>query len=166
MSLRFNATALVHLKLRLITPVNTSAINGHYRPKTPKWIQRIATASNPSYSFRSTLHLTQIAPDLDERGVDLKVLDQSIDTSTPTGKLLVHVLASIAEFKTGIRTERQAEGIKKALDKGVKFGVKAKLSEEQVNELRRRRESGEKVKDLMGDYGINKATLYRLLSES
>jgi hypothetical protein len=38
---------------------------------------------------------------------------------------------------------------------GVKFGAKAKLSEEQVNELRRRRESGEKVRDLMSDFGIS-----------
>ena len=114
---------------------------------------------------RSTLHLTQIAHDLEERGVDLKVLDQAIDTSTPTGKLLFNVLASISEFETAIRGERQAEGIKKALSKGVKFGAKAKLSEEQVNELRRRRESGEKVRDLMDDFGVSKATLYRLLSD-
>ena len=114
---------------------------------------------------RSTLHLTQIAHDLEGRGIDLKVLDQAIDTSTPTGKLLFNVLASISEFETAIRGERQAEGIKKALSKGVKFGAKAKLSEEQVNELRRRRESGEKVRDLMGDFGVSKATFYRLLSE-
>ena len=57
------------------------------------------------------------------------------------------------------------EGIKKALSKGVKFGAKAKLSKEQVNELRRRRESGEKVRELMSDFGISKATLYRLLSD-
>ena len=75
------------------------------------------------------------------------------------------MLASISEFETAIRGERQAEGIKKALSKGVKFGAKAKLSEEQVNELRRRRESGEKVRDLMGDFGVSKATFYRLLSE-
>jgi DNA invertase Pin-like site-specific DNA recombinase len=47
----------------------------------------------------------------------------------------------------------------------VKFGAKAKLTKEQVNELRRRRESGEKVKELMEDFGISKATLYRLLSD-
>jgi len=114
---------------------------------------------------RSTLHLTQIAHELEGRGVDLKVLDQAIDTSTPTGKLLFNVLASISEFETAIRGERQAEGIKKALSKGVKFGAKAKLTKEQVNELRRRRENGEKVRELMSDFEISKATLYRLLSD-
>jgi len=115
---------------------------------------------------RSTLHLTQIAHDLEQRGIDLKVLDQAIDTSTPTGKLLFNVLASISEFETAIRGERQAEGIKKALSKGVKFGAKSKLTKEQVNELRRRREGGEKVRELMSDFGISKATLYRLLSST
>ena len=45
---------------------------------------------------------------LEERGVNLKVLDQAIDTSTPTGKPLFNVLASIAELETAIRAERQA----------------------------------------------------------
>jgi DNA invertase Pin-like site-specific DNA recombinase len=101
---------------------------------------------------------------LDERGIDLKVIDQAIDTSTPTGKLLFNVLASIAEFETAIRAERQAEGIKKALENGVKFGAKAKLTQQQINDLRTKRESGTKVKELMAEYGISKATFYRLLS--
>ena len=113
---------------------------------------------------RSTHHLTQITHDLDERGIDLKVLDQAIDTSTPTGKLLFNVLASIAEFETAIRAERQAEGIKKALENGVKFGAKAKLTQQQIDNLRTKRESGTKVKELMAEYGISKATFYRLLS--
>ncbi len=46
--------------------------------------------------------------DLEERGVNLKVLDQAIDTSTPTDKPLFNVLASIAELETAIRAERQA----------------------------------------------------------
>lgn len=49
------------------------------------------------------------------------------------------MLASIAEFETSIRAERQADGITKA---------KAKLTPEQVTELQQRRASGEKIKDL------------------
>ena len=55
---------------------------------------------------RSTLDLTQIAEDLKTRGVELVVIDQNIDTSTPTGKLLFNMLASIAEFENDIRRER------------------------------------------------------------
>ena len=57
------------------------------------------------------------------------------------------------------------DGILKAKARGVKFGPQRKLSDEQVVELKRRRKRGELVKDLMADYGISKATLYRYLSE-
>lgn len=114
---------------------------------------------------RSTLHLTQIADDLQKRGIELVVLDQSIDTSTPTGKLLFNMLASIAEFETALRSERQTDGIAKAKDKGVKFGAKAKLAPEQVTELKQRRSEGVKVKDLMNEYDLSKATVYRLLAD-
>ena len=49
---------------------------------------------------RSTFHRTQIAEDLRDRKIALKVIDQSIDTSTTTGKLLFNRLASLAESKT------------------------------------------------------------------
>jgi len=114
---------------------------------------------------RSTLHLTQIADDLQTRDIGLKVLDQDIDTSTPTGKLLFNMLASIAEFETALRSERQLEGIAKALAKGVKFGAKAKLTPEQVEELKQKRAQGVLIKDLMTEYGLGKTTVYRLLSD-
>jgi hypothetical protein len=47
------------------------------------------------------------------------------------------MLLSIAEFKTTIRTERQADGINKDLGNGVKFGAKAKLADRQVTESSR-----------------------------
>jgi len=56
---------------------------------------------------RSTYHLTKIAEELRGKGVDLIVLDQNIDTSTPTGKLFFDMLASIAEFEAEIRKERE-----------------------------------------------------------
>jgi len=113
---------------------------------------------------RSTLHLTQIANDLHNRGIELKVLDQDIDTSAPTGKLLFNMLASIAEFETALRSERQTEGIVKALANGVKFGAKAKLTDKQVIELQSKRRNGTKIKDLMSEYELSKASVYRYLS--
>lgn len=114
---------------------------------------------------RSTYHLTQIAEELKQKGADLVVLDQNIDTSTPTGKLLFNMLASIAEFETEIRRERQLEGIEKAKEKGVQFGRKAKLSEDEVQDMRQKRSDGVLVKDLMKDYGLSKASVYRMLAE-
>lgn len=115
---------------------------------------------------RSTLHLQQIAEELKQKGVELVVLDQNIDTTTPTGKLLFAMLGAIAEFENDIRRERQADGITKALDNGVKFGAKPKLTNDQIVELRIKRNTGVKIKDLMGEFGLSKASIYRLLSET
>lgn len=112
---------------------------------------------------RSTLHLTQIAEQLRQKGVELEVIDQQIDTSTPTGKLLFNMLASIAEFETEIRKERQLEGIAKAKSKGTRFGAKAKLSDEQVEQLKLDKANNIPVSVLIQKYGISKASVYRLV---
>ena len=114
---------------------------------------------------RSTYHLTQIAEQLKQKGVDLVVLDQNIDTSTPTGKLLFNMLASIAEFETEIRKERQMEGIAKAKEKGIRFGRKAKLSEDDLRKLKIDKENGIKVSSLMERYLLSKASIYRLVAQ-
>ena len=113
---------------------------------------------------RSTYHLTQISEELKQKGVDLVVLDQNIDTSTSTGKLLFNMLASIAEFETEIRKERQLEGIAKAKEMGIQFGRKPKLLNGQIEEMRRERDRGIKISELMSKYSISKASVYRLLS--
>ena len=74
---------------------------------------------------RSTLHLCQIAAELERKQVGLRVLDQSIDTDNATGRLLFNMLGAIAQFETEIRAERQMDGIQKAKERGVRFGRKA-----------------------------------------
>lgn len=112
---------------------------------------------------RSTYHLTQIAEELKQKDVDLVVLDQNIDTSTPTGKLLFNMLASIAEFETEIRKERQMEGIAKAKEKGIQFGRKPKLQKQDIRKMRQERENGAKISELMTKYSLSKASVYRLM---
>jgi DNA invertase Pin-like site-specific DNA recombinase len=112
---------------------------------------------------RSTLHLCQIAETLREKGVDLVVLDQNIDTSDATGRLLFNMLGAIGQFETEIRAERQMDGIKKAKDRGVQFGKRPALSEDQIAELRQTRAAGTLIKDLMAHYSLSKATIYRYL---
>jgi len=115
---------------------------------------------------RSTLHLCQIADELERKRVNLQVIDQSIDTSDATGRLLFNMLGAIAQFETEIRAERQMDGIQKAKDRGIQFGSKPKLTDEQISELRLRRQNGELIRELMTDYGISKATVYRYLDRS
>ena len=113
---------------------------------------------------RSTLHLCQIAAELERKEVNLHVLDQNISTSDATGRLLFNMLGAIAQFETEIRAERQMDGIKKAKERGVLFGRQKKLTPQQVKELQERRKQGVLIKILMKDYGLSKASIYRYLS--
>jgi DNA invertase Pin-like site-specific DNA recombinase len=115
---------------------------------------------------RSTLHLCQIADELQRKQVNLEVIDQNIDTSDATGRLLFNMLSAIAQFETEIRAERQMDGIIKAKERGVQFGRKKKLTPEQIIQLNRRREQGTLIKTLMQDYGLSKVSVYRYLKEN
>ena len=113
---------------------------------------------------RSTLHLCQVAETLAQKQVHLQVLDQHIDTSNATGRLLFHMLGAIAQFETELRAERQMDGITKAKARGVHFGRTRKLTWQQSTELRDRRAQGVLIKTLMRDYHLSKASVYRYLS--
>ena len=56
---------------------------------------------------RSTLHLCQLAKTLDRKQVNLQVLEQNINTSDATGRLLFNMLGAIGQFENEIRLERQ-----------------------------------------------------------
>ncbi len=65
-----------------------------------------------------------------------------------------------------IRAERQMDGIKKAKERGVRFGRKKTLTKPQIAELQQRRKQGELIKTLMQEYGLSKATIYRCLGNA
>jgi DNA invertase Pin-like site-specific DNA recombinase len=115
---------------------------------------------------RSTLHLCQIAANLERKQVNLQVLDQNINTHSATGRLLFNMLGAIAQFETEIRAERQMDGIQKAKERGVPFGRKKNLTVQQVAELWDRRDQGALIKTLMKDYGLSKASVYRYLGST
>jgi DNA invertase Pin-like site-specific DNA recombinase len=115
---------------------------------------------------RSTLHLCQIAEELERKQVHLQVLDQHIDTGDATARLLFNMLGAIAQFETEIRAERQMDGIQKAKERGIRFGRRKSLTAEQIAELRQRREQGVLIRTLMMDYKLSKASVYRYLGQT
>ena len=115
---------------------------------------------------RSTFDLLAILKRLESKQVKLHVLDQQIDTSTATGMFFTTVLAAVAAFENELRKERQADGIALAKKRGVQLGRKKSLTRAQVAELCERRHQGAKVVELMNDYGVSKASVYRALSVS
>ena len=113
---------------------------------------------------RSTRDLLNIINRLEKKNVQLVVLDQQIDTSTPTGRLMVSMLGAIAEFENDLRKDRQMQGIALARRNGTKFGRKSSLTSAQIEEIKRRRADGTKIVDLMSQFSVSKASIYRALS--
>jgi DNA invertase Pin-like site-specific DNA recombinase len=116
---------------------------------------------------RSVSDAVKIVEALEAKGVDFVVLDNaSIDTRTPQGKLVFHILAAVGEMERNLINERTAEGREKAMAEGVKFGRKEALSEAQVRQLREDAQTFTGSKTELGKkYGISRATVYRLLPE-
>src|SRR5215510_1434085 len=99
---------------------------------------------------RSTSDLYRIVSMLAEKGVAFKVIDdQSIDTTSRTGKLIMGILALIAEFENDIRRERQMDGIAKAKERGVHFGRKLALTPDRIAEIKALRMGGSTVPHIM-----------------
>lgn len=115
---------------------------------------------------RSAADLLAIVKDLQGKGVELRVLDQSIDTSNPAGRAMLQMLGVFAEFETAIRAERQMDGIAKAKAKGTKFGRRTQATPDVVTEIRRLRGEGMLIKDIMARTGLSKATVYRALDNA
>lgn len=114
---------------------------------------------------RSTADLYSIISDLEHKGVAFKVLDDPvIDTSSRTGKMVMGILALIAEFETDIRKERQLEGIAKAKANGVRFGRTPAISAEKAREIAERKANGESVASLAEECGVERTTIYRAIN--
>ena len=104
----------------------------------------------------------QITQTLQEKNCDLQVLDQELDTSTPTGRLIFHVLAVIGEFERELITERVNEGRVRAMAAGVKFGRKPKLTTIEEESLSTWiREEALSKEDLAEKFNVSVSTVYR-----
>lgn len=113
---------------------------------------------------RSTADLYRIVTELSDKGVGFKVLDdQAVDTTTRTGKLVMGILALIAEFETEIRKERQMEGIAKAKAEGRMGGRPKLLTPVLEGQIRQLRAQGMSIRKIASEVGFSKATVQKLL---
>jgi len=112
---------------------------------------------------RSTLHLLQIIQKFKENGVNVVFTKQpELSTNTPQGELMLTIMAAIAKFETELRAERQAEGIAKAREKGIKFGRKPKLTDDMKAKVRELREQ-HGIADIVALTGLSRSSVYRAL---
>jgi len=120
---------------------------------------------------RSLEHLIELSAQLHSRGVDLVVLDQSIDTSTAMGRMFFQILGSIAEFEHALMSERTLDGLAAARARGRTGGQKAKLTTRQAKIARDMYEEtgpdGRRVHtvaQIAAEFGVTRPTIYRHLA--
>ncbi|WP_290691314.1 MULTISPECIES: recombinase family protein [unclassified Haematobacter] len=111
---------------------------------------------------RSTRHLMEIVGTLEERKAGLRVLDMGLDTSTPTGRLMLTLLGGIAQFEREIMLERQREGIAKAKVEG-KYRGRAPTARAKADEVLRLHREGVGGTEIAKRLGIARSSVYRLL---
>lgn len=110
---------------------------------------------------RSTADLLKIVEDLNTKGVTLISNKENLDTSTPTGKLMLTMIGAINEFERTNMLERQAEGVRIAKEKG-RF-AKKHIDMDQFRELEKSVEAGFlTVKTAAETLGVTRMTYYTL----
>ena len=116
---------------------------------------------------RSTKDLLTISSELEEKGVELEVIEQNINTKTPEGKLFFTMIAAMAEFEHSMMVARTKDGLAAARARGRLGGRKPKLSEAQKKQVKKFYDERElTVREIAEMFSITPPTVYRALENS
>jgi DNA invertase Pin-like site-specific DNA recombinase len=123
----------------------------------------IVTVTKLDRLGRSTRELLELIERISKAGASFRSLgDPLFDTTGAQGRLLVTMLAAIAEFERELIRERTGAGRERAIAEGVKFGRKRKLSDYQRTEAVKRRAAGETLAAIAKSYGVDISMISRL----
>lgn len=112
---------------------------------------------------RSTRDLLNTVAAISDAGAGFKALrDAWADTTTPHGRLMLTILAGLAEFERELIRSRTSEGRDRAKSRGVRLGRKPKLTRHQQREALERREAGDSVTEIARSYAVSHSTISRL----
>jgi DNA invertase Pin-like site-specific DNA recombinase len=113
---------------------------------------------------RNLIDLRQMVQELTKRGVRITFVKEGLTFNgedAAMSVLLLSVMGAVAEFERAIIRERQAEGIRIARQKGVYKGRKAALTEEQIEEVRRKAAEGIPKARIAREFGCSRETIYK-----
>jgi DNA invertase Pin-like site-specific DNA recombinase len=111
---------------------------------------------------RSLHDLVELLDDLDGQGVDLLLIEEGIDTSTPMGRMIYQITGVFAEYVATLNRERTIEGLRKAREEGRTGGRERKIKPEDMPKVSRlMRAPDVSVSDVLALYDVSKATLYQ-----
>lgn len=111
---------------------------------------------------RSALDILRTVQELDARGIRIEALDTQLDTRTPAGKLVLSVLASMAEFERNLIVERTHEGLAHARAQGRTGGRPLKLTKEQQQAALKLLADGMSENQVAKTFSISRPTVSRL----
>jgi DNA invertase Pin-like site-specific DNA recombinase len=112
---------------------------------------------------RSVADVVAIEARLKAKGAALHIMDPAVDTSSPAGRLIFNVIASIAQFEREIMLTRQREGIAKAKREGKYKGRKA-TAREHADEILALHAGFAKAPEIAAKLGISERSVYRVLA--
>jgi DNA invertase Pin-like site-specific DNA recombinase len=110
---------------------------------------------------RSLVDLLDIVAQIETGKAGFRSLAEDIDTTTPAGRLIFHVFASIAQFERERIRERTMEGLAAARTKGRIGGRPPALSDDQKTEVLRLKNEGRAIKDIAALFKVSPATIKR-----
>jgi len=113
---------------------------------------------------RSMMHVIETIELLNERGIILRSLRESIDFSTPTGKMMAAVFAAMAEYERDLIKERAAAARAAASARGRHTGRPRSLTDDNVQLAKRMHGSGETISTIGKALGVSRATVYRAVA--
>jgi len=112
-------------------------------------------------SLKELIHLFNF---LEEKGVSVKSLTESIDTTTPAGRLVFHMFAALAEFERGIIRERTQAGLDAAREQGRLIGRPPVISEEQTKHMIEMRNAGKSYGYIAKIVNVSVPTVWRYVN--
>ncbi|RLV57825.1 recombinase family protein [Parashewanella curva] len=111
---------------------------------------------------RDTADMIQLIKEFDDMGVSVKFLDDGISTEGTMGKMVVTILAAVAQAERQRILERTNEGRIEARAKGIRFGRKPSVDRSQVIKLKR---SGVQASEIAKQLGIARSTVYAICKQ-
>jgi DNA invertase Pin-like site-specific DNA recombinase len=109
---------------------------------------------------RSLQNLVEILNELQALKIDLFFLQQGMDTSTPSGRMIFSVFGAIGEFERNLIRERVIAGQRRAVANGVKMGRPSKMNDGMRSAIKLLREKGMGIKQIARELGVGVGTVY------
>ena len=113
---------------------------------------------------RSLQNLVEILNELQSLKVDLMFLQQGLDTSSASGRMMFSVFGALAEFERNLIRERVCSGIARAKRNGVKLGRPSVMNDSMVSAVRLLKERGMSVRNISKELKCGVGTCYKILS--